>query len=110
MSTHSYGRHGPNAWRKWHERRFEQPLPPRVAFVILHLPPTIERVVVVFMSNPTYGNPNPDFQNPTDGQNTGTHNDLRPETLDPVGKMDRFAFHEGKKKGRSDHEMNDILS
>jgi hypothetical protein len=121
MSTHSYGRHGPHAWRKWHARRFEQPLSPRMAVVFLRLPRTIERLVLVLMPDDLDNDFDP---NATDGNSQGSTigslpsgktagdaaSDQQLEKLNVIGQVGNFAFIQGRKKGIDDRERYDVLS
>jgi hypothetical protein len=52
---HRYGRHGPHAWRRRRERRFQRHLPaivPPVAIVRIYVPITAERVIIIIMQQP----------------------------------------------------------
>lgn len=51
---HRYGRHGPHAWKRWRERRFQRRLPvvvPTVAVVRVQVPIIIERIIFIIMSD-----------------------------------------------------------
>jgi hypothetical protein len=49
---HRYGRHGPHAWKRRRQRRFQQRLPavvPTVAVVRIQVPITTERIILIIM-------------------------------------------------------------
>jgi hypothetical protein len=123
MSTHPYGRHGPHAWRKWHARRFEQPLSPRMAVVFLRLPSTVERLVLVLMQDDR--NDDLDLQPPPNGGMQAvtvrtSHmagmpgdftDDQQAEKFDLIRRrVSNLASVQGKNKGISDRERHDVLS
>jgi len=52
---HRYGRHGPHAWKRLRQRRFQQRLPanvPPVALVRIQFPITTERIIIIIMQQP----------------------------------------------------------
>ncbi len=120
MSTHMYGRHGPGAWRKWHERRYEQPPSPRIAVVFLRVPPTIERVIVVLMSENEYIDDLDPQTTAGSGVATttvpshivdarGANGSIR-EKLDPLRQVGSTAYIKGTRQGTIDRERQNILS
>jgi hypothetical protein len=53
---HHYGRYGPHAWLRWHERHYGHQSPvvrPVVAVVVIHVPKNIERVIFIIMTDET---------------------------------------------------------
>jgi hypothetical protein len=116
MSRHVYGRHGPDAWRRWHERRFRR-APSHVAFVFLRVPPTIERVVLILMSEqheehinlPSTGQMNVipgSLPQATDA--IPAYNRQPSEPQDRVAVMSNDAHLQGMKQGQEDRKKHDI--
>ncbi len=117
MTRRTYGRHGTDAWRKRHERRFHRFLPvpsPLTVVVFLRVPSTVERVVLVLMpDNPL----DPAAQNPGEQHvaspgvvDVARMNGQVYSQLDPVAQMGNFAFVEGNKKGNDDCKRQDVFS
>jgi hypothetical protein len=55
MMYHRYGRHGPDAWERRRQRRFQQRLPaviPTVAVVRIQAPVNAERIIFIVLNSP----------------------------------------------------------
>jgi hypothetical protein len=71
---HRYGRHGPHAWRRRRQRRFQQRLPavvPTVAVVRVRVPITTERIILIIMSDGNVYEGLEETQLQFDGDQTG---------------------------------------
>lgn len=61
MSYHRYGRHGPNAWKRWRQHRNQQRLPaliPTTAIVLVQAPANAERIIFIVVNPPESLDPN----------------------------------------------------
>ncbi len=54
---HRYGRHGPHAWKRRHQRRFQQHLPVVAPIVIVQIEISINAERIIFIIMPDHGQP-----------------------------------------------------
>jgi hypothetical protein len=108
MSTRTSGRHGRDAWRKWHDRRFQRLPSAHTAFVVLHVPAAIERVVLILMlDNPQEQGLGPLNEPPQDNQ-AGRYS---PNHLNGFSQeAHSIAYPKGVSQGDKDHARYALLS